>query len=422
MRYPRLVAVVIGLVLLGVPIGVGLHQGRVTTGDASLAAGTTSQHTYTSWAGAGGFDAGTHEGTAVADGRLVMRSSTGTTSLGGRSWQTSRWTSAWATPKHAFTQLVPSWNAATPTGTLIQVRLRARAASGAISSFDTLATWTLRDGEFERTSYDSQTDDFVNVNVDTLRADSGHSLKAWQVQVLLLRQPGKAGPRVTTVGGVASQISSTLPVTSQPLYGARTLDVPRLSQMIHRGEYPQYGGGGEAWCSPTSTSMVLAYYGRRPPRSDYTWVSSAYRDRYVDHAARRTFDFRYDGTGNWPFNTAYAAHHADDAFVTRMTDLRDAERFVHVGIPVVASISFGKGQLAGAPISASNGHLLVIVGFTASGRVVVNDPAAPENGTVRRTYDRGQFERAWLRNSAGLAYVIRDAAHPLPPRAGHPNW
>jgi len=352
----------------------------------------------------------------------VMRTPIGTKTLDGRSWQTSRWTSAWATPAHAFTQLVPSWNAATPTGTLIQVRLRAKAASGAVSSFDTIATWTLHDGEFERTSYGAQTDDFVNVNVDTLRADTGHSLRAWQVRVVLMRQPGRAGPRVTKVGGVASQLATSLPATSKPLYGARTLDVPRLSQMIHRGEYPEYGGGGEAWCSPTSTSMVMAYYGRRPPASDYTWVSSSYRDRYVDHAARRTFDFRYDGTGNWPFNTAYAAHYVDDAFVTRMATLRDAERFVHVGIPVVASISFDRGQLTGAPIGATRGHLVVIVGFTAGGKVVVNDPAARDNGSVRRTYDRGQFERAWLRRSAGLAYVIRDSAHPLPAREGHTNW
>ena len=422
MRHPRLVAVVIGLVLLGVPIGVGMHDRGVLTSDANLTAGTTAQHTYTSWRGAAGFGAGTHEGTTVADGELVMRTPIGTKTLGGRSWQTSRWTSAWATPAHAFTQLVPSWNAGTPTGTLIQVRLRAKAASGAVSSFDTIATWTLHDGEFERTSYGAQTDDFVNVNVDTLRADTGHSLRAWQVRVVLMRQPGRAGPRVTKVGGVASQLATSLPATSKPLHGARTLDVPRLSQMIHRGEYPEYGGGGEAWCSPTSTSMVMAYYGRRPPASDYTWVSSSYRDRYVDHAARRTFDFRYDGTGNWPFNTAYAAHYVDDAFVTRMATLRDAERFVHVGIPVVASISFDRGQLTGAPIGATRGHLVVIVGFTPGGKVVVNDPAARDNGSVRRTYDRGQFERAWLRRSAGLAYVIRDSAHPLPAREGHTNW
>ena len=79
MRHPRLVAVVIGLVLLGLPIGVGMHHRGVLTGDANLAAGTTAQHTYTSWKGAAGFAAGTHEGTTVVDGELVMGTPVGTT-------------------------------------------------------------------------------------------------------------------------------------------------------------------------------------------------------------------------------------------------------------------------------------------------------------------------------------------------------
>ncbi|MCW2808497.1 MAG: hypothetical protein JWQ93_2452, partial [Marmoricola sp.] len=79
--------------------------------------------------------------------------------------------------------------------------------------------------------------------------------------------------------------------------------------------------------------------------------------------------------------------------------------------------------LTGAPISATAGHLVVISGFTSTGDVVVNDPAAPTNSSVRRTYDRGQFERAWLRKSSGTVYVVRDAAHELPARApGTYNW
>jgi hypothetical protein len=97
----------------------------------------------------------------------------------------------------------------------------------------------------------------------------------------------------------------------------------------------------------------------------------------------------------------------------------------------VASVSFSSGQLSGAPISATNGHLLVIVGFTPSGDVVVNDPAASTDSGVRRTYDRGQFEDAWLkrypsgsslRGSGGMVYVIYDDAHPLPDRDGNRNW
>ena len=64
--------------------------------------------------------------------------------------------------------------------------------------------------------------------------------------------------------------------------------------------------------------------------------------------------------------------------MTRLRSLRQAERFIVAGIPLVASISFGPGELDGAPISSTNGHLLVIVGFRRNGDVVVNDPAAQQ--------------------------------------------
>ena len=58
-----------------------------------------------------------------------------------------------------------------------------------------------------------------------------------------------------------------------------------------------YPDGGEVWCSPTSTSMVLAYWagdtGPCEPR--------------VRAAVEGVYDWVYDGHGNWPFNTAYAA-------------------------------------------------------------------------------------------------------------------
>ena len=136
--------------------------------------------------------------------------------------------------------------------------------------------------------------------------------------------------------------------------------------------------------------------------------------------ARRTYDVDYEGTGNWPFNTAYAASRGLHAFVDPAALAREAESLVAAGIPVIASVSFSSGALAGAPISATSGHLLVIVGFTATGDVVVNDPAASSSSGVRRTYNRAQLEAAWLGGSGGTAYVIHDDAHPLPASPG--NW
>jgi peptidase C39-like protein len=168
--------------------------------------------------------------------------------------------------------------------------------------------------------------------------------------------------------------------------------------------------------------MILGYYKRLPSKANYAWVNKSYADPWVDHVARVVYDYGYRGTGNWPFNTAYAANLVGSSFVTRLSSLRGAERFIHAGIPLAASISFARGGLAGAPISSTNGHLVVITGFTSAGNVIVNDPAAPTNASVRRVYDRAQFERAWQTRSAGTVYVVRDAAHPLPPRATSTAW
>ena len=81
---------------------------------------------------------------------------------------------------------------------------------------------------------------------------------------------------------------------------------------------------------------------------------------------------------------------------------------LHLVIGAIAiSIAFGAGELSGGPLTSSNGHLLVVVGFTADGDVVVNDPAADSPAGVRRTYDRAQLERVWLNASTGTSYVLR---------------
>ncbi len=89
------------------------------------------------------------------------------------------------------------------------------------------------------------------------------------------------------------------------------------------------------------------------------------------------------------------------------------------------SVSFKSNELDGAGYSTS-GHLMNIIGFTAGGDVIANDPVAPDNAGVRRVYDRAQFENIWIptARSGGITYVVHDAAHPLPANvAGLPsNW
>lgn len=407
----------LALLLAAAPLAVVPAASAAPTGAEPAARTAARTVAHTDWDTANQLRTGTLKGTKVARGRVVLGTTTASRSYAGRTYDAGSWTSPWTRPGFGLTQLIASWEAITPGDSWIEVRVRGRAASGTRSSWDVLGRWTSGDRFTKRTTVSGQEDDLADVNVDTWVTNASAGLTSWQLQVTLLRKAGarSASPSLDAVGAVATRLAAGDRPTSQPgVARGIVLDVPRYSQMVHAGDYPQWGGGGEAWCSPTSTSMVLGYYDALPQPSAYSWVPQRHVDPFVDHAARATYDHDYDGTGNWPFNTAYAAPLAGHAFVTRLPSLRQAERLIKAGIPVVASISFGSGELTGAPISSTNGHLLVIVGFTDSGDVVVNDPAASSRSGVRRTYDRAEFENAWLPTSGGLAYVIRDDAHPLP--------
>jgi hypothetical protein len=132
------------------------------------------------------------------------------------------------------------------------------------------------------------------------------------------------------------------------------------------------------------------------------------------------YDWVYDGHGNWPFNTAYAATKTAgaqevEAYVVRYTGLDKVEAWVNLGVPVVVSYAWKKGELTNAPIASSSGHLGVVVGFAANGDVIMNDPAASSDAGVRRTYLRSEFERIWLENSGGTVYIIFPHGHATPP-------
>jgi hypothetical protein len=359
---------------------------------------------------------GEKQGVRVRKGALVLAESPLSRRYGGTRYDVGQWTSAWTSPGFGVTELIGSWQATTPRNSWVEVRVRGRVGEQR-SSWDVLGRWAASDRRVRRTSVAGQGDDLADVAVDTWKVEDPGGVASYQVQVRLMRRSGASSPSpaVDALHAVATRLPSALPSVSAPGPAAGlTLDVPRYSQMSHVGHSPRYGGGGEAWCSPTSTSMVLGYYDRLPAPATYAWVGAGHTDPWVDQAARATYDAAYEGTGNWAFNTAFAASLADDAFVTRLPDLRAAERYVAAGIPLVASVSFGSGELSGAPISSTAGHLLVIVGFTETGDVVVNDPASRSRSGVRRTYDRAELEAAWLGGSGGVVYVIRDEAHALP--------
>ena len=374
--------------------------------------------------------AGTHIGTAAGPEGLRYDEDSGcrayTDPFGDGTRAEYDWTS-WLSPEvipsHPFTNLVPSWNARTPDGSWLEVEARTTDDGVHWSRWWVLSRWAETDTAIHPTTVPGQRDNRTRVDIEELVAADGVTWTGYQLRVSLMRPAG--GDAVPTVSLVGAVVSAGEPVGGDlgSVGHGRELHVPAYSQQVHRGEYPQWDSGGESWCSPTSTTMVLGSWGLGPSEDEYAWVDPAYADRFVDHAARSVFDHAYDGAGNWSFNTAYAALHGAEAFVTRLRSLAEVEQFIAAGIPLVTTVSFEEDELPGAGYRTS-GHLLVVVGFDDSGDVVVNDPAShgvPRNDEVRVVYPRGPFEKVWMRSGC-LVYVVRPADVPLPPRPEPPNW
>jgi hypothetical protein len=297
------------------------------------------------------------------------------------------------TTAQPFTSAIVSWNVQTPGGSWIETQLRAR-VSGRWTSWYDVGHWSRDAGMGHRHSVKAPADADGAVDTDTLVLKK--PADAWQVQVVV--HPGAAGATATlSLLGVTTDATQRAPVLPQDTnaWGV-DIDVPERTQRI--SESPDaLGGGGDSWCSPTSVSMVMAYWAERThhPRWDVD----------VPASASGTFDPVYDGCGNWPFNVAFASEHGLAGWVDRLAGLGDLERYVAAGVPLVASIRVKPGQLTGSPYAKTDGHLLVVRGFTPNGDVIVNDPYALP-GHIRIIYQRAQFEHVWIGGSGGIVYVI----------------
>jgi hypothetical protein len=71
---------------------------------------------------------------------------------------------------------------------------------------------------------------------------------------------------------------------------------------------------------------------------------------------------------------------------------------------VIASVRYAAGELEGAAIAQTSGHLIVLTGWEDD-VALVNDPAAPSASAVPRRYSIEQLCRVWLERT-GVGYVL----------------
>ncbi len=294
-------------------------------------------------------------------------------------------------------EAVVSWNVDAPAGTGIRVEARAY-CNNHFTKFYTMGIWSRDAITYPRESVNGQQDADGDVHTDTLALKA--PMSRIQVRVTLLGGSNLPPPQLKFLGvSLADTNAKPEPLPPNRAAWGKEVVVPGRTQ----SGWP----GASGWCSPTSTSMALAFWSKRLNRSEL--------DIPVPDAAHSIYDKVYDGTGNWPFNTAFAGSFSGiRAYVTRFSDIRELEDWSAAGLPVVVSVSYD--LLLGKAKDADPGHLMVCDGFTATGDIVLNDPAHhPERGEVcRRVFPRANFLRGWGR-SHDLVYLIypEDARVPV---------
>lgn len=304
--------------------------------------------------------------------------------------------SDWIRTPAAWDELILSWNAVTPAGAAAEFEIRAMTAERP-TKYYTLGRWAEDTTARRRESVPDQMDEDGTVETDTLVLRQPSD----RMQLRITLNPDKRGryPTLKRAGLALSRRQADL-TRQKPVTGSwgRLLNVPEKSQL----SYP----GGREWCSPTSVSMVLAY-----------WSTVLHRPELnvdVPEVAAGVFDRNWPGTGNWPFNTAFAGRYPGmRAIVTRLSGIADLEYLIAAGVPPILSVSYR--ALHGLKSGQSNGHLVVCVGFTIDGDPIVNDPWAEfEKGdTVRQVVSRENLTMAWA-HSQRTVYLIHPETLKLP--------
>jgi len=301
-----------------------------------------------------------------------------------------------------WNELIVYWNADAVPGTFLKIEARARLPDRP-TKFYTLGIWSPDNRIFPRASVRDQKDANGTVDTDTLILN--RLAQAAQIRVTL---GGTNGARPTLKFlGLSFANTKIWPVPREPNRAA-------WGKIIATPEHSQHGYPNEkGWCSPTSLSMVLSRWAEVLHRPELNLT--------VPEVAAKVYDESFAGTGNWPFNTAFAGSFSGiKSYVTRLDDISEVEDWIAAGIPVVLSARWD-WLLPGRPYD-KDGHLIVCVGFTKDGDVVINDPATrlDKGESVQRIYKRENVIRSWTK-SRNAVYLVYPDNYPVPPNK-YSHW
>jgi hypothetical protein len=338
-----------------------------------------------------------------------------------------------------FDQLIASWNAGLPEDAYLKIEARAIYPDHA-TKYYTMGLWSREPSRHPRESVPHQKDDAGDVSTDTLILKQ--PCDRLQLRVTLggtseeSRKPaqsvvGRASPQAaedSETNPLSTAREDARPTALESIQGAlarlkflgisladtkaeltnlppnqtawgKTIDVPERSQMA----YPN----GGVLCSPTTVSMIMTYWSHALNRPEL--------DRDVPEIVKELYDSNWHGAGNWPFNMAYAGSFTGmRAYVSRFSDVSELEDWIAAGLPVGLSVCYDRLRGKGP---GPNGHLVVCVGFTKDGDVIINDPGTSKN--VRKTFPRKNLIYAWANSHNAVYLIYPEDAHLPVDRFGH---
>lgn len=297
------------------------------------------------------------------------------------------WTSPEMRTAFAFTEMIPSYNPHCPSETGLRFDIRTRdAASGKWSPWFYLGSWG-RTLAGEREIHN----EFGKVDVDTLKLDLPADAYQARVHFYAFNLDEAVNPSLRRLaicysgvkgGGDAPLNRAAIPVMLEQDF-SRDIPVPfRAQGNAAKPLRPEI-------CSPTSVSMVMQYLGDNRP---------------TEENALAIYDSEYGLFGNWARAVAWAGENGFDAWVTRYRTWEQVKATLATGQPIIASIRFEKGECPSFVLKETDGHLIVIRGFTREGDLIFNDPASREKGGGA-IYKAGELAKAWFAHG-GVGYII----------------
>ncbi|MEO6434276.1 MAG: C39 family peptidase [Tepidisphaeraceae bacterium] len=312
------------------------------------------------------------------------------------------WTGPEVKTKFDFTDLIASFNPHTPpdTGATLEVRVQ---QGGTWSPWLFMQSWGRVIFPPQRTiKFDGDSGGGGEIDIDQLILRNPAQAYQMRIGLIGFGFDVKVAPSVRRLSvcysGVvddAKQREELTPKpTTLPANFAKDLNVPFRGQGAYENPRSLWG----LTCSPTSTSMVMNFFGVK-----FTTLENC----------EAIYDPQYGMFGNWGRAVSRAGEVGLDAWLARFRNWDQVKAEIAQGNPVIASIRFRSGEVKGFLYKSTGGHLLVVRGFKENGDVIVNDPSSRDKGNGP-VYPAAEFAKAWFDNG-GVGYVIRKPAKAIPP-------